>query len=154
MRDLEGPTELPQLPDGFRYRTVGADDVPERVSIHREVWAPSRVTKSSYAQVRAEWPYRASLDCIVQAPDGPVAAYCLCWPDDMHRVGEFDPRGPAGVPPSRARRRRPHVRTHATYEESGRQAIAYCASAPACELYQSLGFRIHASLVGYGRPAR
>src|SRR6185503_8778571 len=64
-RQLDEPPEPPPLPEGFSYRTVGADDVPERVSIHREVWAPSRVTESSYAQVRAEWPYRESLDCVV-----------------------------------------------------------------------------------------
>ena len=58
VRELAEPPESPPLPDGFRCRTVDDGDVPERVSIHREVWAPSRVTESSYAQVRAEWPYR------------------------------------------------------------------------------------------------
>jgi len=97
VRDLAEPPTPPPLPDGFRYRTVSADDAPERVSIHREVWtrpdAPSRFTESSYAQVRAEWPYRESLDCVVETSDGRFAAYCLCWPDDENRVGEFEPVG-------------------------------------------------------------
>jgi ribosomal protein S18 acetylase RimI-like enzyme len=152
VRDLAEPPELPSLPDGFSYRTVGAEDVPERVSIHREVWAPSRVTESSYAQVRAQWPYRESLDCVVEAPDGRFAAFCLCWPDDANGVGEFEP---VGVRPEFRRRglgagvcsfalRRLH-------EEGGRQAIVYCVTDEACALYRSLGFSIHASLVEYAR---
>jgi ribosomal protein S18 acetylase RimI-like enzyme len=152
VRDLAVAPEPPPLPDGFRYRTVGADDVPERVSIHRDVWSPSRVTESSYAQVRAEWPYRESLDCVVEAPDGRFAAYCLCWPDDEHRVGEFEPVGVR-----KEFRRRGLGSAVCTFvlqrlhEEGGRQAIVYCATEPACALYQSLGFRIHASLVEYAR---
>jgi ribosomal protein S18 acetylase RimI-like enzyme len=156
VRDLGEPLEPPPLPDGFRYRTVTLDDVPERVSIHRAVWGrpdrPSRVTESSYAQVRAEWPYRQSLDCVVEAPDGRFAGYCLCWPDDENRVGEFEP---VGVRPEfRRRGLGAAVCTFALqrlHEEGGRQAIVYCATAPACALYRSLGFRIHSSLVGYSR---
>jgi ribosomal protein S18 acetylase RimI-like enzyme len=151
-RELDEPPELPPLPEGFCYRTVGADDVPERVSIHREVWAHSRVTESSYTQVRAEWPYRESLDCIVVAPDGRFAAFCLCWPDDEHRVGEFEP---VGVRPEfRRRGLGAAVCTFALqrlYQEGGRQAIVYCVTAPACALYESLDFRIHCSLVEYSR---
>ena len=153
VRELAEPPEAPLLPDGFRCRTVDDGDVPERVSIHREVWAPSRVTESSYAQVRAEWPYRASLDCVVEAPDGRFAAYCLCWPDDLNGVAEFEPVG------TREEFRRRGLGTavctfalRRLHEEGIRQAIVYCASPPACALYESLGFRIHASLVGYSRP--
>jgi ribosomal protein S18 acetylase RimI-like enzyme len=158
VRDLAEPPELPPLPDGFRCRTVRAEDISERVSIHREVWSrpdrPSRVTESSFAQVRAEWPYRESLDCVIEAPDGRFAAYCLCWPDDENRVGEFEPVGVReefrrrglGDAVCRFALRRLH-------EEGGRQAIVYCASEPACALYESVGFRIHASLVEYARAA-
>jgi hypothetical protein len=90
-RDLPEAPEPPVLPDGFRYRTVEPDDLAERVAIHRDVWAPSRVTETSFANVQDSWPYRASLDCVVEAPDGRFAAYCLVWPDDENRVGELEP---------------------------------------------------------------
>jgi ribosomal protein S18 acetylase RimI-like enzyme len=156
VRDLAEQPDVPLLPDGFRYRTVRDEDLPERVSIHREVWTrpdrPSRVTESSFAQVRAAWPYRESLDCVIEAPDGRFAAYCLCWPDDENRVGEFEPVGVR----EGFRRRGLGVAVcsfalQRLHEEGGRQAIVYCATEPACALYESLGFRIHASLVGYSR---
>ncbi|HEY2869397.1 MAG TPA: GNAT family N-acetyltransferase [Gaiellales bacterium] len=153
-RDLASPPEPPPLPPGFSYRTIGPGDVPERVAIHRDVWAPSRVTESSYAHVRAEWPYRESLDCVVEAPDGRFAAYCLVWPDDENGVGELEP---AGVR-SEFRRRGlgAAICTFALrrwYDEGGRQAIVYCQSEPACALYDAIGFRRHATLIGYARPA-
>ena len=94
------------LPDGPR-----PDDVPERVAIHQDVWAPSRLTEASYARVRAQWPYRESLDCVIEAPGGRFAAYCLCWLDDTHQRRRVRARRRAGgVPPSRPRRRRLHLR--------------------------------------------
>jgi len=151
-RDLAEPPSPAPLPDGFRARTVSTGDVPERVAIHQDVWAPSRLTESSYALVRAQWPYRGSLDCVVEAPDGRFAAYCLCWPDDAHRVGELEPVG------VRAEFRRRGLGAavctfglRRLHEEGGRQAIVYCATEPACALYESLDFRRHASLVSYSR---
>ncbi|HEY3541898.1 MAG TPA: GNAT family N-acetyltransferase [Gaiellaceae bacterium] len=152
VRALETPPPLPELPDGFCYRTVGPGDVPERVDIHREVWAPSRVTESSYAAVRAAWPYRETLDCVVEAPDGRFAAYALVWPDDENGVGELEPVGVR-----EAFRRRGLGAAVCTYalrrwhEEGGRRAIVYCKTDSACALYESIGFHRHATLVGYAR---
>jgi ribosomal protein S18 acetylase RimI-like enzyme len=155
-RDLGTPPPAADLPQGFCCRTVREGDAAERVSIHREVWsrpdAPSRFTESSYAQTQREWPYRESLDCVVEAPDGRFAAYCLCWLDAENAVGEFEPVG------TREEFRRLGVGAavctfalQRLYEEGARQAIVYCASPAACSLYESLGFEIHSSLVGYSR---
>jgi ribosomal protein S18 acetylase RimI-like enzyme len=152
VRDMPERPEPPQLPEGFRYRTVGPDDLAERVAVHRDVWAPSRVTDESYANVMAEWPYRASLDCVVEAPDGRFAAYCLVWLEDENAVGELEPVGVREE--FRRRGLGAAVCTFALrrlYEEGGRQAIVYCMTEPACDLYLSVGFRRHATLVGYSR---
>jgi ribosomal protein S18 acetylase RimI-like enzyme len=152
VRDLAEPPDEAPLPDGYRCRTVAPDDLPERVAVHRDVWAPSRVTEPSYANVMAQWPYRGSLDCVVEAPDGRFAAYCLCWPDDENGVGEFEPVG------TRAEFRRRGLGTavctyalRRLHEEGLRQAIVYCNDAPACALYESLGFERHGTVVGYSR---
>ena len=81
------------LPDGYRLRTVEPADLEARVELHRVVWAPSRVTVESFVNVQAAWPYRADLDCVVEAPDGSLAAYCLAWLDDANGVGELEPVG-------------------------------------------------------------
>jgi ribosomal protein S18 acetylase RimI-like enzyme len=153
-RDLSEPPERAPLPDGFRCRTVQPDDLAERVAIHRDVWAPSRVTETSFATVQASWPYRASLDCVVEASDGRFAASCLIWPDDESRVGELEPVGVREE--FRRRGLGAAVCTFALgrlYEEGGREAIVYCVTDAACGLYESIGFRRHATLVGYLRSS-
>jgi ribosomal protein S18 acetylase RimI-like enzyme len=150
--DLPEAPELPELPEGFRCRTVGPGDLAERVAIHREVWAPSRVTETSFATVQASWPYRASLDCVVETPDGRFAAYCHLWPDDENHVGELEPVGVREE--FRRRGLGAAVCTFALrrwYDEGGRQAIVYCENEAACGLYESIGFRRHATVVGYSR---
>ena len=151
-RDLPDPPEPPELPEGFRCRTVEPRDLAERVAIHQEVWAPSRVTESSFANVQASWPYRASLDCVVEAPDGRFAAYCHVWPDDGNGVGEFEPVGTREE--FRRRGLGAAVCTFALrrwHEEGGRQAIVYCENDAACGLYESIGFRRHTTVVSYSR---
>src|SRR5207249_2551281 len=44
-RDLPDAPLPPALPEGFNYRTVEPGDFAERVAVHRDVWAPSRVTE-------------------------------------------------------------------------------------------------------------
>jgi len=151
-RELDEAPELPRLPDGFRCRTVETADLAERVSIHRDVWAPSRVTASSYRNVMAEWPYRSSLDCVVEAPDGRFAAYVLAWPDDEHGVGLFEPVGTREE--FRRRGLGTAVCTYALrrlHAEGMRQAIVGCDTATACALYESIGFRRYVTIVGYSR---
>jgi len=80
-------------PPGFRLRTVRPADFAHRVELHRAVWAPSRVTEESFRNVQAAWPYRADLDCVIEAPDGRLVSYCLAWLDPDNRVGEFEPVG-------------------------------------------------------------
>jgi ribosomal protein S18 acetylase RimI-like enzyme len=96
LRELDGELPEPAVPEGFRLHTVqGGDDFRKRVEIHRAVWAPSRVTEEVYRRVTKAWPYRADLDCVVEAPDGRLASYCLAWLDEANRAGELEPVGTA-----------------------------------------------------------
>jgi ribosomal protein S18 acetylase RimI-like enzyme len=152
VRDLGQPPRVPSLPKGFRLRSLEPEDLARRVDLHREVWAPSRVTEESYANVTQTWPYRASLDCVVEAPDGRFAAYALLWPDDENGVGELEPVG------TRAEFRRlglgAAVCAYALrrwHEQGGRQAIVYSATGPARALYRALGFECHSRLLDFAR---
>ena len=86
-------TRVPQTPEGFRLRTVRPDDLEARVGLHRIVWEPSRVTVETYAEMTRQWPYRADLDCVVEAPDGRLVAYCCAWLDPANAAGLFEPVG-------------------------------------------------------------
>ena len=151
VRDLAVRPEPPPLPEGHRYGTVGPADLPARVAVQHAAWPNSRVSEQSYENVRAAWPYRADLDCVVAAGEG-FAASALLWPDDENGVGELEP---VGVDPVHRRRGLgAAVCTYALqrwYDAGGRQAIVYCNTDSACALYESIGFRRHATLVGYTR---
>src|SRR5438270_413561 len=93
------------------------------------------------------------LDEILADPDARTAV--AFEDDDENRVGELEPVGVREE--FRRRGLGAAVCTFALrrlHEEGGRQAIVYCVTDPACGLYESLGFRRHATLVGYSRSSR
>lgn len=60
----------------------------------RQILARHGLTEPGRAiHVTAEWPYRASLDCVIEATDGRFAADVLAWPDDENGVGLLEPVG-------------------------------------------------------------
>lgn len=91
-RHLEG-LEEPRVPDGFSVREVEERDFASRAAAHRSAFHPSRFRDDVYAAVRASWAYRPELDCVVEAPDGSIAAYALAWFDDVNALGELEPVG-------------------------------------------------------------
>jgi ribosomal protein S18 acetylase RimI-like enzyme len=108
------------------------------------------VTVESFTNVQAAWPYRTDLDCVVEAPDGSFAAYCLAWLDDANDVGELEP---VGTHPDHRRRglasavcRFAHQRLR---EEGATRAIVYSiAGSDATTLYESIGMREHSRSIG------
>jgi ribosomal protein S18 acetylase RimI-like enzyme len=139
--------ELPEpvLPSGYRLRTVEPADLKARVELHRIVWALSRVTLESFSNLQTVWPYRADLDCVVEAPDGSLVAYCLAWLDDANGVGELEPVGTH--PDYRRRGLAAAVCLFALRrlrEEGASRAIVYSiAGSEATALYESIGLRQH-----------
>lgn len=153
LRELDDAPSEPSLPDGFRLHTVeGEEDFRKRVEIHRAVWAPSRVTEEIYRRVTQAWPYRADLDCVVEAPDGRFAAYVLGWYDDTNRVGLFEPVGThadfrrLGLGSAVCRYAFRRLR-----EEGATRAVVLAAEEPAVRLYESVGFRRYTRIVEFQR---
>lgn len=144
----------PALPDGFVARPAGSADVDRRVEVHRAAWHPSRVTFESYRNVMAAWPYRGSLDWVVEAPDRRFAAYCLIWLDAVNSVAELEPVGTD--PAFRGMGLATAVclaAMRAASEAGAEQAIVYPVDGyPAVKLYQGLGFTPYARTFTYRRP--
>ncbi len=149
----EPPVELPA---GFRLRTVEPADLAARVELHRAVWEPSRVTEASFRDVQGAWPYRPGLDCVVEAPDGRLAAYCLAWLDPDNRAGELEPVGThrdfrrLGLGSAVCRFALRRLR-----EEGATRAVVYAVVDPdnpgAKALYESIGFVETSRFLRYAR---
>ena len=136
----------PELPDGFRIRNVmGEDDLERRVDVHRDAFAPSKMTVEKHRNVMHSLTYRPELDLVVEAPDGSFAAYCLVWFDEQNQFGIFEPVG-----------------CHSTYRQRGlTKAVMYegmrrlrelgatrafvnslLGVKPASALYETVGMRV------------
>ena len=86
----------PDLPPGFRLRYPLDADLEERVDLHRDawsVWGESKFSLESYRKVRAAPGYDPELDVVLEAPDGRLVSYCICWADGSSGVGLFEPVG-------------------------------------------------------------
>ena len=127
-------------------RTVEAADFESRAAAHRSAFAPSRFSADAYASVRASWPYRQDLDCVVEAPDGSIAAFSLAWLDEVNGVGELEPVGTHADHQDRGLGRAVNLfALQRLRDEGARTAIVACRGDDAhpvpARLYESIGFR-------------
>jgi ribosomal protein S18 acetylase RimI-like enzyme len=142
------PTAQPitPLPDGFTVRAVGDErEWQARVDLHREVWHPSKVTLEAYQRLRTVAGYRSELDLVVAAPDGTLAAYCICWLDPVNRIGEFEPVGVrAAFRGQRLGRAVMQAGLQRLYEHGAQTATVYtyAGNPAAVALYRSTGFEV------------
>ena len=94
VQPLDVELDPPRVPDGYRLRHVrGEDDVPGRVEAQTAAFAPSKMTVEKYALLPGLDHYRREHDLVIEAPDGSIAAFTICWLDEVGSVGEFDPVG-------------------------------------------------------------
>ena len=99
-----------------------------------------------YASVRAAWPYRQDLDCVVEAPDGSIAAYALAWLDEANGVGELEPVGTHEAHQRRGLGRAVNLFALQRLRDAGATlALVACRGDAAYpiprRLYESVGFR-------------
>ena len=150
----------PVVPDGHRLTTMAElDDVVRRVAVHRAAWDGSTMSERRYRQIMRTWPYRADLDCVVEAPSGELVASALAWYDPGLGVGELEPVGT-----HRDHRRKGIARAvnlyalHRLKAAGATEAIVACrgdADYPAPkQLYESVGFRELSRQVAYVRRLR
>jgi len=93
---MEIPNGL-NLPDGFQIRTLnGAGDVAAYVDLHRAVFGSKNMT-IEWRKCTLERPeYIPDLDLVAVAPNGQLAAFCICWltKDGRGNVsGQVEPLG-------------------------------------------------------------
>lgn len=145
-RALTGGLPDAPIPAGYLVRSLGgAGELEARVEVHRDAFAPSRMTTRRYAALDRMPIYRRDLDLVAVAPDGSFAAFCIVWYDQELQIGVFEPVGCHS-----AHRRRGLAR--AVMVEGMRRLVALGAhtahvtsldgSQPAESLYAALGFGV------------
>jgi ribosomal protein S18 acetylase RimI-like enzyme len=100
---LDGRQIEPALPPGAIARHVGQADIAERIDLHRDawsVWGESSFSAERYDRIREAPLYDPSLDVVVEF-EGRLVSYCICWVDEVNRIGHFEP---VGTRPGYARR--------------------------------------------------
>jgi len=87
---IEQPLPQPQLPEGFHIRTMGGEaELEAYVALHRAAFGTENMTVEYRRTIMNVPSYIPELDLVAVAPDGQLAAFCVCqiFPDDAPRAG-------------------------------------------------------------------
>jgi len=78
-RNLSEPIPEFELPRGFQIRSVkGVEEAEAIASTHRAAFGTDYMTTENRLVIMNTSEYDPSLDLVVVAPDGTIAAYCTC----------------------------------------------------------------------------
>jgi len=78
-RNLSEPIPEVELPRGFQIRSVkGVEEAEAIASTHRAAFGTDYMTTENRLVIMNTSEYDPSLDLVVVAPDGTIAAYCTC----------------------------------------------------------------------------
>jgi ribosomal protein S18 acetylase RimI-like enzyme len=81
----------PELPSGYRIRTVhGVEEAAEVSALHSAGFGSSW-TPELYRRVMKSPGYDPEREFLIEAPDGALAGFCVTWLDEMNRTGYFEP---------------------------------------------------------------
>ncbi len=84
------------LPTGFSTRPLaGESEVEAYVQLHQAAFESKNMTVEWRTRTLHRPEYRAELDLVAVAPDGRLAAFCVCWLDkDLRKpCGQIEPLG-------------------------------------------------------------
>ena len=100
-RPLDLPIPEPVLPAGFSIRPMGGEaEIEAYVALHRAAFGTENMTVAHRRAIMSTPSYIPALDLVAAAPNGELAAFCVCqiFPDDKsrgggHKEGWTDPVG-------------------------------------------------------------
>ena len=91
-RDLSEPIPDPKLPSDFIIRPiVGVEEAETVASTHRAAFGTDYMTTERRLAIMNSSEYDPSLDLVLVAPDGTIAAYCSCSVNETEKTGDTDP---------------------------------------------------------------
>jgi ribosomal protein S18 acetylase RimI-like enzyme len=84
---------LPTLPEGFAFRAAKSiEDAAALAAVHNASFGSSW-TPEGYGRVMLSPGYAPERELVIQAPDGPFAAFTIIWFDHLNATGLFEPVG-------------------------------------------------------------
>jgi ribosomal protein S18 acetylase RimI-like enzyme len=96
-RLLSKPIMAPVFPPGFSLRCVnGSDELKKLVNLHRAAFGTDKMTVAQRLAIMQAPQYDPQLDLVAEAPNGELAAFCICGLDDTSGseiTGFTDPLG-------------------------------------------------------------
>ena len=87
---LTQPFPEPRLPPGFSIRPMGGEgEIEAYVALHRAAFGTENMTVAYRQTIMSAPDYLPELDLVAVAPNGELAAFCVCqiFPDDTPRAG-------------------------------------------------------------------
>ncbi|MFT3891878.1 MAG: GNAT family N-acetyltransferase [Anaerolineales bacterium] len=91
-RSLSDPITDPVLPPGFAIRPIKGKEEAEAVAaMHRAAFGTEYMTTENRLIIMSTREYDPSLDLLVIAPNGKIAAYCTCSVNAETQIGMTDP---------------------------------------------------------------
>lgn len=92
-RTLNEPIPEHPLPPGFSLRCVkGEDEVENLVTLHRAAFGTENMSVEERLAIMRAPQYERELDLLAIAPNGELAAFCICGIEDEN-IGYTDPIG-------------------------------------------------------------
>lgn len=92
VRDLSKPIPEAKLPPGFMIRPLAGMQEAEAVAaMHRAAFDTEFMTTENRLVIMNTSAYDLSLDLVVVAPDGTIAANCICSVNEREKMGNTDP---------------------------------------------------------------
>jgi ribosomal protein S18 acetylase RimI-like enzyme len=86
------------MPPGFAIRPLaGQREVEAYVELQRAVFGSKNMTPEWRARTLRQREYIPDLDLVAAAPDGRLAAFCICWLADVPGLGTCGQVEPLGV---------------------------------------------------------
>ena len=96
-RSLHTPIMPHPLPSGFSLRCVaGEHEVAQLVTLHHAAFGTKNMTEAHRLAIMQAPRYERGLDLVSVAPNGALAAFCICGVedgDDAEQIGFTDPIG-------------------------------------------------------------
>lgn len=94
-RSLGSPIPEHLLPPGFVLRSVlGESEITALVELHQAAFGTDNMTPEARLAIMRAPAYEPDLDLVLLAPDGQLAAFCICgFKDNEKSVGYTDPIG-------------------------------------------------------------